>query len=310
MRPDSDDARFVGPLRARLADAGLSGSFLVRDLTTGQEIGIDPDVVFPIASLVKVPLALAVLDRIHAGRLDGSALIDLPPGRSDAVDEVGLSRFRHPARVAVDDLLYLALAISDNAAADALFVLVPPAEVTAVLREAGISGVTVRHPMREFADRSPADRLGPDNAHLAHTLAIGARTAGLGHELAQLDVTRTNVGSARALVDLLEALWNHGGSPSAIPAEIAERVRTLMRGNVLRQRLGPDFAADASTWSSKTGTLLNLRHEIGVVEHEDGGLLAVAALTESSVPASAQPAAEALMGRVARALHDRLLSDG
>jgi hypothetical protein len=33
--------------------------------------------------------------------------------------------------------------------------------------------------------------------------------------------------------------------------------------------------------------------------------LAVAALTESSVPAAAQPAAEALMGRVARALHDR-----
>jgi beta-lactamase class A len=75
---------------------------------------------------------------------------------------------------------------------------------------------------------------------------------------------------------------------------------------VLRQRLGPDFSSDASTWSSKTGTLLNLRHEIGVVEHEDDTPFAVAALTESRVPAAAQPAAEALMGRVARALHDRL----
>jgi beta-lactamase class A len=40
----------------------------VRDLATGREIGIDPDVAYPIASLVKVPLAVAVLDRIHAGR--------------------------------------------------------------------------------------------------------------------------------------------------------------------------------------------------------------------------------------------------
>jgi beta-lactamase class A len=43
-----------------------------------------------------------------------------------------------------------------------------------------------------------------------------------------------------------------------------------------------------------------------VVEHEDGGVFAVAALTESAVPAAIQPAAEAVMGEVARALHDHL----
>ena len=43
-----------------------------------------------------------------------------------------------------------------------------------------------------------------------------------------------------------------------------------------------------------------------MVEHDDGSKFAVAALTESSVPAAIQPAAEAVMGQVARALHDRL----
>lgn len=46
--------------------------------------------------------------------------------------------------------------------------------------------------------------------------------------------------------------------------------------------------------------------KVGVVEHDDGGLFAVAALTESAVPAAIQPAAEALMAHVARALHDYL----
>jgi beta-lactamase class A len=296
--PDSTDAHLVSRLRAQLAEAGLSGSFLVRDLATGREIGIDPDIAYPIASLVKVPLAVAVLERIRAGRLDGAALIDVPPGRPDSIGESGLSRFRHASRVAVDDLLYLSVAISDNAATDALFDLVPPAEVSRILHAAGISGITVRHSMRALG-ATPSDGL-------AQTLAIGARTAGLDQELPQLDGTRANVGSARALVDLLEALWAPAGTASAVPAETGERVRTLMRGNILRQRLGPDFTSDASAWSSKTGTLLNLRHEIGVVEHEDDTPFAVAALTESTVPAAAQPAAEALMGRVARALHDHL----
>jgi beta-lactamase class A len=43
-----------------------------------------------------------------------------------------------------------------------------------------------------------------------------------------------------------------------------------------------------------------------VVEHDDGTAYVVVALTESCVPAVIQPAAEAEMGRVARALHDQL----
>jgi beta-lactamase class A len=276
------EARLIGGLRKRLAEAGLSGSFLVRDLADGRELCIDADIVYPVASLVKVPLAVAVLDRIHAGMLDGAMMVEVPPGSAVPGFEAGLSQFRHPARIAVDDLLYLSVAISDNPAADALFDLVPPAEVTDVLRGYEIAGMAVRHQMRDL---------------------VATTTDAL------LTQTRANTGSARAYVDLLEALW----TPSEIPGEVTvrvrevtARVRELMRANIMRQRLGPDFISDASTWASKTGTLLNLRHEVGVVEHDDGAVYAVAALTESSVPAASQPAAEALMGHVARALHDHL----
>jgi beta-lactamase class A len=103
-------------------------------------------------------------------------------------------------------------------------------------------------------------------------------------------------------VDLLAGLWR----PTTIRPPVAARVRELMGENVLRHRLTPDFAADAARWSSKTGTLLNLRHEVGVVEHADGQAFAVAALTESRVPAVTQPGAEAVMAQVARTLRDHL----
>ncbi len=287
--------------RDLLADAGLSGSFLVRDLATGEEIGLDPEVEFPVASLIKVPLAVAVAGRIHDGRLDGATVIEVRPEPVPPSGPGGLSQFRHPARIAVDDLLYLSTAMSDNAAADALFDLVPPAEVDQAVRDADVTGITVRHRLRELT-QTPAERFGPGEAFLAHTLAIGSRTPGRGHAIGQLDVSRANSGSARAFADLLQALW----VPARLPAAVTARVRSLMAGNMVRNRLAPDFSSDSSTWSSKTGTLLNLRHEVGVAEHDDGSAYAVAALTESRVPAAVQPAAEAVMARVARTLHDYL----
>jgi beta-lactamase class A len=113
-------------LRAELAEGGLRGSFLVRDLRTGVEIGIDPDIEFPSASLVKVPLAAATLERIRIGELDGAAQLEVEPGRATAPGPTGLTRFRHPVRIAIDDLLYLSVAISDGTASDALFGLTPP----------------------------------------------------------------------------------------------------------------------------------------------------------------------------------------
>jgi beta-lactamase class A len=291
-------------LRRTLRDGGLHGSFLVQDLDTGEELGIDPDLEFPLASLVKIPLALATLERVRRGELDGATVLEVAPGRITTPGPTGLSRFRHPARIAVDDLLHLSVSISDGVATDALFGLTPPSGVTAILHRHGLRGIAVRHTMRELTD-TPVERFDAADVHLAHALAIDAGTAGRGHRVPQLDVSRANSGTARACVDLLRAVWR---APSAVHPDVAARLRALMGDNLLRHRLAPDFSSDTSTWSSKTGTLLNLRHEIGVVEHADSRAYAVAVLTESRVAAGSQPAADALMGQVARRLRDELRS--
>ncbi|WNO71308.1 serine hydrolase [Streptomyces sp. AM8-1-1] len=291
----------LSDLRRELHDGGLHGCLLVRDLHTGDELGIEPDTQLPAASLVKVPLALATAERIRLGELDGATVLDVRPGRITTPGPTGLSRFRHPARIALDDLLYLSTCVSDGTAADVLFDLTPPARVAEILHRFGLRGITVRHSMRELSD-TPVERFDATEAHLAHALAIDAGTSGRGHRVPQLDTTRANTGSPRAYVDLLQALW----TPSAIHSEVAERVRGLMAHNMLRHRLAPDFTADATSWSSKTGTLLNLRHEVGVVEHADGQAFAVAVFTASLVPAGTQPGADALMAQAARRLRDHL----
>jgi len=294
-------ARLERELRASLDEAGLRGSFLVRDLDTGEELGLDADIELPVASLVKVPLAIAVANRFVARTLDPAARIEVAPGRVTTEGPGGITRFRHPVQIALEDVLYLAVCLSDNIAADALFDLVSPAEVADALAQLHLTGMTVRHRIQAIVETA-AHRLPADEGHLAQELALRAGTSGGGHPMRQLDIACANTGTATALVAMLAELW----TPTSMPTAAAARVRDLLRHNVLRQRLAPDFSSDEMTWSSKTGTLLNLRHEAGVVEHADGRRMAIAALTESTVPAAVQPAAEARMAFVARRLHDEL----
>jgi beta-lactamase class A len=223
------------------------------------------------------------------------------PGRVETPGPMGLTRFRHPARIALEDLVYLAVSVSDNVAADALFDLVGPEEVSVAVAGLGVEGVVVRHRMRDLA-RTPAEALGPEDAHLAHALAIGAGGADDTHAVVQLDVARASVATARGLADLLQELWR----PRRLDPGVAAQVRSLLAANVVRHRLAPDFASDDMRWSSKTGTLLHLRHEAGVVDHADGQQVVLVALTASTVPAAVQPGADVRMAAVARRLHDRL----
>ncbi|WP_431278867.1 serine hydrolase [Leifsonia poae] len=294
------DERLLRAVRADLAAAGLRASIVVRDLDSGREIALDGDDVMPAASLVKVPIALSVLERVADGRLDGAMPVVLPAG--DPTESTpGTGRFRHQATIAVDDLVSLALTISDNGAADALLKIVPASDVMADLDQLGIRGIFVRHPLAELSD-TPLERFAPDEAHLAQALAIRGSTPAQGHPVRQLDVARTNTVTASGFAELLEAIWRERG----IRPIVAARLREHMHGNIVRHRLAPDFAADDARWASKTGTLLNLRHEGGVLERADGSRFAVVALSASSVPASMQPAAEAALGAAARDLYDAL----
>lgn len=284
-----------------LGDAGLRASIAVEDLRSGRRLGIEADEAYPLASVVKLPLALAVLRRFGVGDLDPAqpvhvGVAERTPGPT------GLSQFAHPAVVAVEDLLGLAVCASDDTAADALFALCPPDAVTAMLRELGITGITVRHSIREL-HRTLAGRLPPEDMPQALTLAIQASTAGKGHLIPQLDVTNANAGTARALVELLGSIWC---DPRLSEAKVP--LRRLLGRNMMRQRLAPDLESDDAVWHSKTGTFLHLRHEVGVLEHADGGVFAIAVLSESSVPAQRQPAAEQALGFAAKLLHDRVRS--
>lgn len=295
------DARVVHDVKAQLDVAGLRAAIVVRDLDSGREVATAGDTTMPLASVVKVPIALAVLNRISEGTLDRAQPMTLLPDRFEGDGPRRTSRFRHTAQIALEDLLMLSVGFSDNTATDALLDVVSPEQVQDDLERLGLKGIHVRHRLDALV-QTPLENLPPSDAHLVYDLARGGPGRGEGHRIWQLDVSKANIGTAAGLTELLQELWR----PVRIDPSVASRLRSLLAGNIIRHRLAPDFASDAMTWSSKTGTLLHLRHEVGVVDHADEQSIAVSVLSESSNPAAAQPAAEATLGAAARALHDLL----
>ncbi len=283
-----------------LENAGLRGAVLARDLTTGYQVAVGADRPFALASLVKLPVAAAVLDAAARGDVDLAVPVTI-----DAVHRSrggpGLARFRHPATVAVGDLVTMALELSDNTAADLLLGLVAPAQVTGWLREHAIDDLVVRHPV-ESLYRSLALRVEEHDAATVASLVVAADQDGMPSPLPELDAERANVGTAGALADLLGLIWT-----GDLDASVSGPLRSALEGTVHRQRLAPDFASDDARWSSKTGTFAHLRHEAGVVEHRHGEVVAVVALTASRLPATQQPLAEQAMGEAARLVHDEVL---
>ncbi|MDO0924434.1 serine hydrolase [Streptomyces sp. TG1A-8] len=280
------------------ADLGVRGAFLARNPDSGEELGFDVDEAVPLASVVKVPLVLAVLDRIATGELDPARPVTVDPATS-GVGPTGLAAFRHPATVAVGDLLFLMLSVSDNAAADALFDLVPVADVDARLRAWGCAGIRVRHRMNHMYECA-AGAAG-DDFSLALELAVRDEGSGR-HAIGTLDPVYANLGTASALVGLLQRVWRDEVSHPRATAEL----RRLMGLQVFVQRLTGELRADSLRLSGKAGTFLHLRHEIGVVEADSGDRVALAALTRADRRAGPGPDIDLAIGTAARQAFEAL----
>jgi beta-lactamase class A len=295
---DSDLLAVAEAVAADWERVGARGQLLARNIDTGEQLGFDVEPPVPLASVIKVPIALAVLERTATGGLDPAYQVTIEPGAS-SLGSTGISAFRHPATLAVGDLVHQMLTVSDNAAADALLDLVSIDEVSRSLYAWNCPGIRIRHRlhrMYECAAGAAGDDFG-----LALELAIQDDRSG-NHTIETLDPAHANVGSAAALVDLLQRVWLDQISEPAATAEL----RRLMGMQVFTQRLSSDLRTDTVRVSGKTGTFLHLRHEIGVVQADSGDRVAIAALTRSTRRASIAPDIDLAIGTAARSAFEAL----
>jgi beta-lactamase class A len=283
-------------IEAAFGAIGLSGRLHAIDLATGREVAVGADDPVVLASVFKVALVTALYRRHEAGELDVTHQVEVGARTGGAT---GVSAMEDPARLSLRDLAYLAIAVSDNGAADVLFDAVGDDAVGALLRELGLRATRIPQRCRDMADALVADTGASGFDDVQARLQADARRFGA---LSVRDPARTNASTAREMTVLLAALW---GNRAAAPESCAA-VRRLMRLQVWPHRLASGFPDEGWGVAGKTGTLPGIRNEIGVVELPDGMRVAVAVFTGADSPAPSLPQADRLIGTAARIAVDAL----
>lgn len=281
-------------LAAAFGEANLDGCLHALDIDGAAQVSYRGDEVCRAASTGKVPILVALLRAVAAGEADLRERVRIPAaGRTPG--PTGLSAMRYAAKLALRDVAQLMIAVSDNHATDVVLSRVPPQQVTAAMRELGLTTTsvaeTISQTYQRFAAPDPEQDLKPETAPWRTTPAEMCR--------------------------LLAMIWRDEAAPAAECAQMRTILRTCATSNGLDS--GFPLAVQART-SAKTGTeffidtddeagaTLVVRNEVGVIEYPDGGRYAVAIFTrsESREAKLRDLAASRAIGRAARAAVNHL----
>jgi beta-lactamase class A len=279
--------------------AGVRGWLHAVDIDDGAEVGHGADDAVTLASVAKVPILVALHRAADAGRLRLADQVELDVERTTGV--AGLSAMRDEARLSLRDLAVLMVTVSDNAAADALLDRVGLDAVQRAVDDLGLTRTVVAASCRD-----QYDMLVDDLSRSGLTLAKALADPTVLDRFRVLDptATGTNRSTPRDTTTLLSRIWR---DEAASPDACAE-MRHVLRLQVCRHRLPSGFPTDEVLVAGKTGSLLNLRNEIGVVEHPDGQRFALGVFTRANTATLANPTAEAAIGTAARLAVDQLLT--
>jgi beta-lactamase class A len=270
-------------------DAGVTAWIHATRLTGPDgSVGLGAKVPVSIASVYKLPLALVWADLVDEGELQASSPVELrardripgPTGTAMLLDDVTLSQ---------RDLVRFMLAISDNAAGDAILALIGRDRLNTHLKALGLSETLVRQGSAESTRALMRDTGARSWSAAQSVLADPDRVS----DTSQYDAVFASAGSAEDLTSVLRILWSRASRSHVL-------VRDAMAHQAWRHRIGSGFPHDDVAVWGKTGSLGTLRHEVAVVQYPLEHPVAVAILTRAARPERHLPRVDTAIGELAR----------
>jgi beta-lactamase class A len=139
------------PLHERIRGiaAQIDGLFgiSVRDVASGEEIGVRVDDQLPMASVCKIPILVAAYKEHEAGRLDLKERVTITE-EMRCFGSGLLNHFDPGISPTIHDLMLMMIVVSDNLATDLVLDRIGADRVTQSIRELGIDDIRVDRPIR------------------------------------------------------------------------------------------------------------------------------------------------------------------
>ena len=230
-------------------------TYALADTTSDERIGFESDDVMPTASLIKVPILIALYQAVHEGRL---ALDDRTAYRKEHLCKGSgvLERMTPGVEMSVRDAAVLMIIISDNSATNMVIDLLGLDDINAQQRRLGLERTTIFQ-------------------------RLGERAAGL-------DARKMSVSSAGEMARQLELIARH----EAVSPEASEDMLRIMRRQDYRNELSRELPWNElnmlpdheQNWvAEKGGAFLNGIRTSGAIFHGARGAFVMAAFCEGGM---------------------------
>ncbi len=266
---------------------------------------------FPMASTFKIAVAGAIFAKIDAGQLKLDTMVTVDP--AVIVNSAGIAeQMPHPGvAMSVHNLLELMLTRSDNTATDVMVAQAGgPAAVTAWLRKVGIaSGQRVDADTARLIYRALDITPGPGTFRENIDRAFAADASKRERDQkrtpnAPFNADPRDASTPEAMVQLLlkiEAGKALSASSTKTLIEIMQRCHT---GTA---RL-PGLLPKGTVVAHKTGTLMSIANDVGIVTLPDGGKFAIAVFVKGDT--KGVETQERVIAEIARTAYDYYLLGG
>lgn len=274
-------------IAAALAEASSTAAWHVLDLNSGEERGDGSDQPVVTASTYKTAVLLEAVRQADAGEISLTDRVKVPASRR-TLGPTGLSVMQDDVELSVRDLAFWMMCVSDNTATDVLQEIVGTDRVNKTMADLGLGSTFLEGDCHHLLSTLVADAGGIEN--LGPTMTAEQYAANR-----SLSAPSTNRTTPRDAANLLRLIW----ADEAASPEACQEARRILGLQVWPHRLSSAFG-DGIKVSGKTGTLIGVKNEIGVVEFPDGGRYAAAVFVRTESLAMHQPKADAVIGTIAR----------
>jgi beta-lactamase class A len=251
------------------ASGGEVGVAIVH-LESGARAGIDGPGRFQMASVFKIPVAIAVLRSVDAGTLSLDTTVEIRP--EDRREWGPLNDHWTPGMtVSVARMLDVMLVESDNTATDRLISMIggPPA-VQRALDALGLAGISVSLDEKEMGNAMRKD-------------------------LAAFEAGAWNGATPEAMAALLSRLFRGELLSKAGTERLLDAMRRCRTG---KMRLRAGLPAGTEVFD-KTGTAGSCANDVGIVRLPDGSHVVIAVFVRGGGDGAAREAAIARLARAA-----------
>jgi len=272
----------------------------VRDIASGQQISINGDKLFPMASAFKIPILVEVFRQVEAGKFSLDDRVDLTA--DDRTLGSGVLTLMSPGlKPTIHDLATLMIILSDNQATDMLLNKVGAENVTATMRKLGLTNIRVDRTtfelIRDYLALIDEAAAGKTKQQLMNRPQLNTSSP---ERVAKADLEFSKIMKDVASPDDMARLLDLIVKGKAASENSCQQMMTILNRQQFNHRL-PRYLPEGTGFAHKTGTIGSTTNDAGVMFIR-GNPIALVVFTMDKRTGRGE--VEEQMGRLARVVYD------